>query len=87
MSYWREDFININGYNEDFEGWGREDSDLIIRLRNNGVRGKRMRNIAIVFHIYHKINSKQNLELNDKIQNDTIKNKTVRISRGINQYL
>ncbi|OYX84027.1 MAG: glycosyl transferase [Flavobacteriales bacterium 32-34-25] len=87
VSYWREDFININGYNEDFEGWGREDSDLVIRLGNNGVKAKRIRYSAIVYHIYHKINSKQNFELNDKIQNETIEKKTIRVSRGINQYL
>ena len=87
VSYWRNDFIAINGYNEDFEGWGREDSDLVIRMGNNGVKAKRIRYAAIVFHIHHNINSKQNFELNDKIQNETIKNKTVRISRGIDQYL
>lgn len=87
VSYWREDFIAINGYNEDFEGWGREDSDLVIRMGNNGVKAKRLRYIGIVFHIFHKINSKQNFELNDKIQNETIEKKTIRISRGINQYL
>ena len=87
MSYWREDFVAVNGYNEDFEGWGREDSDLVIRIGNYGVKAKRMRYAAIVFHIHHKINSKQNFELNDKIQNETIQNKTVKISRGINQYL
>ena len=87
VSYWRNDFIAINGYNEDFEGWGREDSDLVIRMGNNGVKAKRIRYAAIVFHIHHNINSKQNFQLNDKIQNETIKNKTVRISRGIDQYL
>lgn len=87
VSYWREDFMAINGYNEDFEGWGREDSDLVIRLGNNGVTAKRIRYAAIVFHIHHEINSKQHFELNDKMQNETIENKTVRISRGVNQYL
>lgn len=87
VSYWREDFISINGYNEDFEGWGREDSDLVIRLSNFGVKAKRIRYAAIVFHIYHKINSKQHFELNDKMQNQTIEDRTVRIINGINQYL
>ncbi|MSP85728.1 MAG: glycosyltransferase [Flavobacteriaceae bacterium] len=87
VSYWREDFISINGYNEDFEGWGREDSDLVIRLSNNGVKAKRIRYAAIVFHIHHKIKSKQNFDLNDKMQNKTVENNTVRISNGINQYL
>lgn len=87
VSFWRNDFISINGYNEDFEGWGREDSDLVIRLGNNGVKAKRIRYAGIVFHIHHKINSKEKFELNDKIQNETISKKTVRIVNGVDQYL
>lgn len=87
VSYWRDDFIAINGYNEDYEGWGREDSDLAIRLGNNEIKARRLRYAGIVYHIYHKINSKHNFELNDKIQNETILKKIVRINNGINQYL
>jgi glycosyltransferase involved in cell wall biosynthesis len=87
VSFWRNDFIAINGYNEDFEGWGREDSDLVIRMGNNGVKSKRIRYAGIVFHIHHKINSKENFELNDKIQSETILKKHTRIEKGINQYL
>lgn len=87
VSYWRNDFIAVNGYNENFEGWGREDSDLAIRLGNNGVKAKRIRYAGIVFHIHHKINSKDNFELNDKIQSETIANKTVRIQNGVDKYL
>mgnify|MGYP006188109331 FL=1 len=87
MSYWRNDFIEVNGYNEDFEGWGREDSDLVLRMGNKGVLAKRLRYAGIVFHIYHKVNSKHNLELNDSIEQKTILEKIVRISNGINKYL
>lgn len=87
VSFWRDDLIAINGYNEDFEGWGREDSDLVIRLGNNGVKAKRLRYAGIVFHIYHKVNSKNNLDLNDRIQKETIANKTIKISNGIDNYL
>lgn len=87
VSYWRNDFIAVNGYNENFEGWGREDSDLAIRMGNNGVKAKRIRYAGIVFHIHHKINSKDNFELNDKIQSETIANKTVRIQNGVDKYL
>jgi glycosyltransferase involved in cell wall biosynthesis len=87
VSFWREDFISINGYNEDYEGWGREDSDLAIRLGNNGVKAKRLRYAGIVYHIHHKINSKDNLELNDKRQNETILKKIVWIKDGVDQYM
>ncbi|MGG7035947.1 MAG: glycosyltransferase family 2 protein [Flavobacterium sp.] len=87
VSFWKKDFIAINGYNEDFEGWGREDSDLAIRLGNNEIKAKRLRYAGIVYHIYHKINSKHNFKLNDTIQKGTIKNKTTKIVNGIDQYL
>ncbi|NBL65272.1 glycosyltransferase [Flavobacterium sp. NST-5] len=87
VSYWRKDFIEINGYNEDFEGWGREDSDLVIRMGNKGVLAKRLRYAGIVFHIFHKTNSKHNLELNNAIEQKTILEKTIRIENGVHQYL
>ena len=87
VSYWRKDFIDVNGYNEDFEGWGREDSDLVIRMGNNGIKAKRLRYAGIVYHLYHKINSKANFELNDKMQNETISRKIIRIPNGVAQYL
>src|SRR5690606_29045411 len=43
LSFWKSDFIAVNGYNEDFEGWGREDSEMVIRMMNNGVFGRRLR--------------------------------------------
>jgi glycosyltransferase involved in cell wall biosynthesis len=87
VSFWRKDFIEINGYNEDYEGWGREDSDLVIRMGNKGVMAKRLRYAGIVFHIYHKINSRDNFDRNDEIQNQTIANKVVWIENGVNKYL
>lgn len=87
VSFWREDLLSINGYNEDYEGWGREDSDLAIRLGNNGIKARRLRYSGIMYHIHHKINSKNNFELNDKIQKETIANKIIKVSNGIDKYL
>ncbi len=87
VSFWRDDLIAINGYNEDFEGWGREDSDLAIRLGNNGIKAKRIRYAGIIYHIYHKVNSKENLELNNKMQNETVLNKIIKVANGIDQYI
>ena len=87
VSYWRSDFVAVNGYNEDFEGWGREDSDLVIRIGNLGVLAKRLRYAGIVYHIHHTVNSKHNFEQNDRMQNQTITNKTTFIENGISQYL
>lgn len=87
VSFWRDDFLKVNGYNEDFEGWGREDSDMVIRMGNAGVLAKRLRYAGIVFHIHHKVSSKHNFGKNDEIQNQTIEKRIVQISNGVDKYL
>lgn len=87
VSYWRSDFVTVNGYNEDFEGWGREDSDLVLRMANAGVLARRLRYAGIVFHIHHTVNSKHNLDLNNKIQQRTVLEKIIRSENGVDKYL
>ena len=86
-SYWRKDFIEINGYNEDMIGWGREDSEMIARLLNKGVLGKRLRYSAIIYHIWHNEKSRKRFNINDKIQQITITEKLVYCANGIDKYL
>jgi glycosyltransferase involved in cell wall biosynthesis len=86
-SYYKSDFIAVNGYNEDFKGWGREDSELALRFHNFGLRGRRIRYRGIVFHIYHNEKSKSRLEINNDIELNTIKNKVVWCKNGVDQYL
>jgi len=64
MSFWRQDLIDINGYDENFVGWGREDSDIVIRLVKKGVFKKKIKFAAIQFHLYHKENNKNMLDFN-----------------------
>jgi glycosyltransferase involved in cell wall biosynthesis len=87
ISYWRDDFISVNGYNENMEGWGREDSELILRLLNKGIKGKRLRYGGIIYHIHHPVSSKDNLERNNEIQEKTIQEKKKWCSNGIDKYL
>ncbi|PCJ60514.1 MAG: glycosyl transferase [Planctomycetota bacterium] len=82
-SYWRQDAININGYNEDFKGWGREDSEFIIRLHNNGILGKRLKFNGIVHHIFHPEKSHNRLEINGSIEDESVRNKVTICQNGI----
>lgn len=86
-SYFREDAIKVNGYNESIQGWGREDSEFAIRLLNSGVNGRRLRYRGIVFHIFHPEKSRDQLDRNDKIEKETIKNNITWCKLGIDQYL
>lgn len=87
LSYWRRDYIAVNGYDETMEGWGREDSEYVIRLLNNGVKGRRLRYGGIVYHIYHPEKSREFLERNSEIQERTIRDRKKWCEQGIDQYL
>ena len=87
LSYWRKDFIAVNGYDETMEGWGREDSEFVIRLLNSGVKGRRLRYGGIVYHIHHPEKSREFLERNSEIQKRTIGEKKIRCEEGIEKYL
>ena len=87
VSFWKDDFIKINGYNESLTGWGKEDSEMIQRLHNIGIKGKRLKFAGIVFHIYHNELSKNRLEINNKIERETQEMKIKFAEKGINQYL
>jgi glycosyltransferase involved in cell wall biosynthesis len=86
-SFYKKDFIAVNGYNEDFKGWGREDSELAFRFHNFGLLSKRLKFQGIVYHIFHNEKSKNNLEKNNNIELETIENKRVWTENGINKYL
>ena len=87
MSFWREDFIKINGFNEGLVGWGIDDSEMIQRLHNIGIKGKRLKNVGIAYHIYHKEQDKSHIEINQIIEKETTEKKITFIEKGINQYL
>ena len=87
LSFWKKDFINVNGYNENLvEAW-KEDSELIERMHNNGIQGKRLKFAGIAYHLYHKSQNNPLLEINLKIEKETIEKKLKFTDKGINQYL
>ncbi len=87
MAYWREDAIQVNGYNEDFKGWGPEDKEFVARLLNSGKQKRFLKLGGIVFHIHHQVNKKENLKRNEEIFENTKKNNTTYCDNGINQYI
>ena len=53
FSLWREDFERINGFDEEFTGWGCEDDDLGLRLRRSGVKTASIMDSTLSFHLWH----------------------------------
>lgn len=87
MAFWKTDLMKVNGYNEAIVGWGREDSELAIRLANAGVKKRIIKFAAITFHIYHPEIARTHLSVNDGILNQTLKNVIRTCDLGISQYL
>jgi glycosyltransferase involved in cell wall biosynthesis len=67
MAFWKSDLYLVNGYNESFIGWGREDSDICIRLINAGVKKKFIKFSAVQYHLHHPLASRDQLEANDAL--------------------
>ena len=83
MSYWKKDAFAVNGYNEDFMGWGYEDFDFAQRLLHSGVASKRLKHAAIQYHIYHNEAPKGSTSKGDAIQIKTAQEKIVKCKNGI----
>lgn len=59
FSCFKADAIHINGFNESFVGWGKEDAEFIVRLINSGVTGIDIKFAAVAYHLDHGENYKQ----------------------------
>jgi len=87
MSFYKQDCININGFNNEFNGWGREDSEFVVRLLNSGVNRKNVRFNAIQFHLWHNENTRESLDKNDAILKTTIDGKAKWCDNGLNKCI
>jgi glycosyltransferase involved in cell wall biosynthesis len=83
MAFWRNDAFRVNGFNEAFVGWGREDSEFVVRLAHAGIKRKNLKHQALIFHLYHPENSRESLPKNDLLLQETIIFKTVRCEKGL----
>lgn len=91
FSCYRTDAELVNGFDEDFVGWGREDSEFAARLINNGIQRFNLRFCAVQFHLDHLNNNKtiagKLLEENDKRLQDTILLKKKYCKNGLKKNL
>ncbi len=86
FAVWRDDLVAVNGFNEDFVGWGREDSELTARLLHAGKQRVKVKCMATAYHLYHDENSRHSLAQNDAILEQCIQNKKMWCDNGINKY-
>jgi len=85
MGIFRQDILAVNGFNQDFVGWGREDSELVVRLYRYGLKRKEHPFMAICFHLWHKENDKTQLITNDQLLRKAIESNEYFCSNGLVQ--
>ena len=87
LGIWRADLLRVNGYNEAFTGWGREDAELAQRLMNSGVRRLDVRGWALCYHLWHPPASRAALPVNDDLLAQTLRERRQRCESGVDQHL
>jgi hypothetical protein len=88
MGFWREDLLAINGFDEEYTGWGiGEDSDAGTRLYHLGRARKFVYGRAIVYHLNHPQAPRGHIEASRQRLAETIRSGKIRCDRGIDQYL
>ena len=83
LDVWRRDLDTVNGFDASFCGWGHEDSDLVVRLHNAGVRRKFGAFATEVLHLWHPAAQRDQAGRNQRIVPERAANKTIRASDGL----
>ena len=76
MSFFKDECEAVNGFNEAFEGWGREDSEFVARFLFKGGMFRRLKFAGIAYHIWHSENSRKDFAKNHELYLSVIKNKS-----------
>jgi len=87
MSFWKEDYIAINGYDEFYEGWGGEDYDFACRMMNYGIKRLYLKFSGIVYHLWHDDLYMQNRKKNFSYYNEQKEAGKITCENGVNAYL
>ncbi|MDR1744417.1 MAG: glycosyltransferase family 2 protein [Planctomycetota bacterium] len=87
FAVWREDFYRVNGFNEDFVGWGREDSEFVTRLFNAGVERFNLRFAALCCHLFHPPRSRSRIPANDALLAGTAAANAAWCEHGLDSHL
>ncbi|GAB6120434.1 glycosyltransferase family 2 protein [Dysgonomonas termitidis] len=87
MSFWKSDYIRINGYDEFYEGWGGEDWDFAARMMHSGVDRLYLKFSGIIFHLWHNDLYMYNKEENFNYYGQKLGENATRCKDGIDKYL
>jgi len=83
LAIWRRDLDTVDGFDADYAGWGKEDSDLIVRLLHAGVTRKDGNFATGVVHLWHKEADRSALGENERKLADLLTGSDIRAKHGM----
>jgi glycosyltransferase involved in cell wall biosynthesis len=83
LAIWRRDLMAVDGYDADYAGWGKEDSDIVVRLLRAGVARKDGNFATGVIHLWHAEADRSALPENERKLEAIIGGAGVRAKRGL----
>jgi N-terminal domain of galactosyltransferase len=83
LAIWRGDLERVDGFDADYSGWGKEDSDIIVRLLHAGVRRKDGVFATGVIHLWHAEADRSSLPGNERKLAVIVASNRVRSQRGM----
>ncbi len=84
MGFWKKDLITVNGFDERFTGWGREDSDMAARMMHAGIKRINFKGVSICYHLFHPEADRSQLLENDNVLKEVINTKAIKAQKGLN---
>lgn len=91
MSFWRNDLLRVNGFDERMEGYGAEDRELVARLENVGLHRRALKWAALAVHLWHASRAQPDVDdlslPNNRLFHATRTEGIVRCERGIDGHL
>ncbi|HWV41669.1 glycosyltransferase family 2 protein [Pseudorhodoplanes sp.] len=83
LAIWRSDLDRVDGFDCAYQGWGREDSDLLVRLLHAGIRRKDGVFATGVLHLWHPTADRSWLPDNDQKLDEVIAGGRIAALRGL----
>jgi hypothetical protein len=73
--------LAIDGFDESYEGYGREDTDVELRLQNLGLKIRSGKNLCLQFHLWHE--PRPFTPVNEGLLEEVKQSRRVRARRGL----
>lgn len=83
LAIWRSDLDRVDGFDADYSGWGKEDSDIIARLLHAGARRKDGLFATGVIHLWHPEADRSRLTENERKLAEVTAGAGIRARRGL----